>query len=178
MQKGFYLDVQRCIGCHSCEVACRAYNSLPPRTLGTSGPRWRQVVTLQNGTFPNVTISNVSLSCMHCGKPACEAVCPTGAISKRADDGIVVVDPTKCIGCRYCFFACPFGVPQYGEDGMMQKCNFCLDRTEQGLLPACVAACPADALHAGTLEELSQLASGRAAERLASSTQPSFLMTP
>lgn len=177
MQKGFYIDTERCVGCRSCEVACKQWNALPPRVLGKTGPRWRRVITVESGAFPNLSIVNVSTACMHCGKPACAAVCPTGAITKRAEDGIVVVNKDKCIGCRYCSFACPFGVPQFGEEGTMQKCNLCLERLEQGQEPACTATCPANALHAGTMEELSKLAAGKASRKLAGATEPSVLIS-
>jgi len=170
MQKGFYVDTSRCIGCYSCQVACKTQHSLEV------GPRWRRITEIESGKYPDVTRTYVSLSCMHCAKPACMAVCPTGAISKRAEDGIVVVDRAKCIGCRYCFFACPFGAPQYGSDGTMQKCDLCLERLEDGKEPACVATCLGGALHAGTLEELSKLAAEKAATRLAGATQPSVLI--
>jgi Fe-S-cluster-containing dehydrogenase component len=111
---------------------------------------------------------------MHCGKPACMAVCPVDAISKRAADGIVVVDSTKCIGCHSCSAACPFGVPQYGEDGTMQKCNYCLDRLLQNKEPACVESCPPKALRAGTMDALSELASGKTARRMVSASDPSI----
>ena len=163
-QYGFYIELERCVNCHACEVACKQVHDTP------AGVRWRRVIDTWGGDFPDVSRTFVSLSCMHCGNPACEAVCPTGAISKRAEDGIVVVDQNKCIGCHYCFFACPFGIPQYGTDGTMQKCDFC---TGLGIEPACAATCIANALHAGTLEELSEMAQKKAAEKLAGSTIPS-----
>lgn len=116
------------------------------------------------------------MSCMHCGTPACKEVCPTNAISKRAEDGLVLVNPDLCIGCKMCLMACPFGIPQFGKNGKMQKCNFCLERLEEGLLPACVNVCPARALHAGPLEELSKLATGKTARHLIRSTDPSFFI--
>jgi len=174
MQKGFWLDRERCVGCNACVVACKEANDLEPRVLGNTGPMWRRTMMLENGVFPSITVANLSLSCMHCGNAPCEAVCPTGAIQKRAEDGIVIVDRDKCIGCHYCFFACPFGVPQYGEDGTMQKCDFCLSA---GIEPACVAACPSEALFAGTLEELFQMIQAKQARKLAGSTQPSILLT-
>jgi len=170
-QYGFYLEIDKCAQCHACDVACKAANNVD---LGAS---LRRVIAIWSGQFPNVTFETLSLSCMHCGDPACEAVCPTGAIKKRAEDGIVTVDRTKCIGCRYCFFACPFGVPQYGKDGTMQKCEFCLDRLAAGKEPACVWTCPSGALHAGTMEELSKLVQAKSAKRLAGATQPSVLIT-
>ena len=169
-QYGFYFEADKCVQCHACEVACKSFHELD------LGVKWRRVIGIWGGQYPDVTFKGFSLACMHCGKPACEAVCPTGAIHKRAEDGIVVVDQSKCIGCHYCFFACPFGVPQYGDDGTMQKCNACIERLEEGKEPACVATCPADALHFGTLEELADLAREKAAEKLAASTQPSMLI--
>jgi anaerobic dimethyl sulfoxide reductase subunit B (iron-sulfur subunit) len=169
-QYGFYLEVDKCVQCHACEVACKGTNDVD------LGVRWRRVVTIWGGSYPNVTNKSLSLACMHCGKPACEAVCPAEAIQKRAEDGIVVVDRSSCIGCHYCFFACPFGVPQYGEDGTMQKCNLCLERLEKGQDPACVMTCPAGALHFGTLEELAEISASRAAQKLAGATQPSLLI--
>lgn len=180
MQRGFYLDVERCVGCQTCVVACKAWNGVEPKvtaTPGTEGPKWRRVVKIESGSYPNASITYLSMGCMHCGNAPCAAVCPAGAITKRAEDGIVVVDRNKCIGCHYCFFACPFGVPQYGADGTMQKCNMCLDRLAQGKQPACVAGCPAKALHAGTLEELAEMASKKAAQRLAGASQPSLLIS-
>ena len=170
-QYGFYLEVDKCVECHACEVACKAANNVD------LGARWRRVTTVWSGTFPNVTKESISLSCMHCGNPACEAVCPAGAIKKDPETGVVHVDRSKCIGCHYCFFACPFGVPQYGDDGTMQKCELCIDKLAAGKDPACVSTCPAGALHAGTLEELAVLAQEKAAKTLTSSTQPSVLFS-
>lgn len=180
MQLGFYIDSDRCVGCQTCVVACKNWNNLAPKVTavpGTQGPKWRRVSTIESGSYPRPEIVYVSMSCQHCGKPACAAVCPTGAITKRAEDGIVVVDQSKCIGCRYCFFACPFGAPQYGEDGTMQKCNFCLSRIADGKKPACVESCPAKALHAGTMEYLAKLASAKSALKLTGASQPSIMLT-
>ena len=95
MQRGFYIDTGICMGCYTCMAACKNWNSVAPQVTavpGTQGPKWRRVTTVESGVYPDARIVNVSLSCMHCGKPACMAVCPAGAISKRAEDGIVVVD--------------------------------------------------------------------------------------
>jgi anaerobic dimethyl sulfoxide reductase subunit B (iron-sulfur subunit) len=176
-QLGFYLELDRCIGCRSCEIACKQWHGLEPKVAGETGPRWRRVIRTERGTFPYVKVINLSLACMHCAKPPCEAACPTGAISKRTGDGIVVVDQDKCIGCYYCFSACPFGVPQFDEDGIMQKCDFCLDRLEQGQKPVCELTCTAEALHTGTMEELSELAARKTAQKLAGLSQPSFIQS-
>ena len=172
MQYGFYFDAGRCIGCSACVVACKDWNDIKP------GDRvhWRRVTTVEVGKSPNLRLANLSLACMHCGKPACQAVCPVGAIAKRAEDGIVVVDPKKCIGCRACLQACPFGVPQYGADGTMQKCDFCLEKVKEGKEPQCAGACTGGALFAGPLDELSRIAAKKFVMRMAGATQPSMLV--
>ena len=166
-QYGFSYDMSRCIQCRTCELACKSIRDVEP------GLKWRRVVETWVGEFPNVTRTFFSLACMHCGEPACVAACPTGAISKRAEDGIVVVDRDKCNGCQECFMACPFDVPQFGSDGTMQKCDFCIEIGEE---PACVASCPAEALRYGVMEELSELAAGKAAEKLTGPTEPSVII--
>ena len=144
-QYGFHMDTGRCIKCCACEIACKQWNGIP-----AGGIKRRTVHEIDEGTFPNVSRTFVSLSCLHCAEPACAAVCPAGAISKRSEDGIVVVDKDKCIGCHYCFFACPFGIPQYDENGM-DKCDCCIGNgVTPGDTPHCVAACPTQALKFGT----------------------------
>ena len=170
-QLGFWVDVSKCTACKACEIACKNRNN-----LGV-GPRLRRVNQIERGTYPDLTVLNISLSCMHCAKPACVGVCPTGAISKRSQDGIVVVDRNRCIGCRYCLFACPFGAPQFGLDGLMIKCDMCLEFQQIGKEPACVSTCFYGALHFGPLDELADLAAERTARRLAGSTEPSVLVS-
>jgi DMSO reductase iron-sulfur subunit len=166
-QYGFYYDAGRCIQCRTCEVACKSTRDIEP------GIKWRRVIETWDGEYPNVTRTFFSQACMHCDKPACAAVCPTGAISKRTEDGIVVVDRDKCNGCQDCLAACPYGVPQFGNDGTMQKCDFCL---EIGRKPACAASCPAEALNFGTLDELLAMARGKAAKRMDGPTGPSVII--
>ena len=169
---GFYVDTTRCIGCGSCAMACTDWHDIQPG----EGAHLRRVKTIEAGTVPDVSLVNLSIACMHCGKPACEAVCPTAAISKR-DDGVVEVDRDQCIGCHYCFLACPFGVPQYGDDGTMQKCELCIERLEAGEMAICAQACPAGALYAGTFEELAEVAKEKIATRLAGATEPTTWFT-
>ena len=169
-QFGFYLKVARCVQCHACETACKMAHGVEP------GLRWRRVVQIWDGQFPAVTMKSVSISCMHCGKPACAAVCPAGAITKRAEDGIVTVDRIRCIGCHACLVACPFGAPQYGKDGTMQKCDLCVDRLEAGRPPACTATCPGEALQFGTMDALSQGIAASSARKWAGGTQPSAVI--
>ena len=120
---------------------------------------------LWEGKYPQVINRTVSMACMHCGEPACMTVCPRGAIEKRAEDGVVVVHEKKCIGCHACLWVCPFGAPRFGSDGRVQKCDLCLELVEGGNEPACVATCPAEAIHFGPLEEMAELAGKKAARR-------------
>lgn len=170
-QYGFYLDTDRCIQCYACELACKSWNGVE------NGIRWRKVMDVWNGRFPQVTNQTVSFSCAHCEKPACMDVCPEKAISKRMEDGIVVVDSGKCVGCRTCETACPFGVPQYGRTGIMQKCDMCLERLGQNKEPSCVATCPGEALHFGTMESLVKRASQDSGQRLSASTVPCLIFS-
>ncbi len=167
-QLGFYLDLDRCVQCHACEVVCKAHHKIE---LGIT---WRRVVGLWAGHYPDLVYRTITYSCMHCGEPSCIDACPTGAITKRREDGIVLVDRELCNGCEACAEACPFAVPQFGRDGIMQMCNLCLDRLAQGREPACIGPCPSEALQFGTLEALSGLPS---AGQLTGSTRPSMLIS-
>jgi len=135
--------------------------------------KWRRVVDIWGGVYPNVTRTFFSLACMHCGKPACVEACPTRAIRKRGEDGIVVVDKDKCNGCQDCFSACPYGVPQFGELGIMQKCDFC---TGIDMEPACAVSCPSGALSFGLLDELLEMARRKAGKRMSGPTEPSVII--
>ncbi len=154
MQMGFYFDQTRCTGCYTCTVACKDWHDIP------AGPAsWRQVLTIEKGKFPNLFVAFLSTSCYHCAQPLCASACPVGAISKRQEDGIVVVNREECLGkdsCELCKLACPYEVPQFGaeENAKMQMCNLCLDRLAENKKPICVAGCPMRALDAGPMEEL------------------------
>jgi anaerobic dimethyl sulfoxide reductase subunit B (iron-sulfur subunit) len=169
-QYGFYFDVDRCVLCRACEVACKAVHNIEP------GIKWMRVVDIWGGVYPNVTRAFLALACMHCRKPACVEACPTGAISKRVEDGIVVVDRDKCngcSGCRDCLSACPYGVPQFDDNGIMQMCDFC---TGINIEPACAVSCPTEALKFGTLDELLEMGKRKAAKRMGGSTEPSVVI--
>ncbi len=137
---GFLLDLARCVGCSACVLACRLEN-------GWSGDApWRRVLPLNLRRRPGGPTYFLSVACHHCERPACVSACPSGAYEKR-DDGIVLHHEEKCIGCRYCEMACPFGAPRYSEEkGVMTKCHLCHHRLDGGERPACVAACPTEAL--------------------------------
>ncbi len=175
---GLVIDLDTCVGCHACAVSCKEWNAggiagpltdsdpygkapdgvwfnrvhsyevaAEPAGCGSGGGEAQPAITLH---FPR--------SCLHCETPACVTVCPTGASYKRAEDGIVLVDEDKCIGCKLCSWACPYGAREYSAvEGVMKKCTLCVDRIynehldEAERQPACVQACPSRARHFGDL---------------------------
>jgi Fe-S-cluster-containing dehydrogenase component len=189
---GLVIDLDTCVGCHACAVSCKEWNSggiagpltdsdpygkapdgvwfnrvhsyevaATPAGCATTGGEAQPAMTLH---FPR--------SCLHCETPACVTVCPTGASYKRAEDGIVLVDEDKCIGCKLCSWACPYGAREYSPvEGVMKKCTLCVDRIynenldEAERQPACVQACPSRARHFGDLgdpeSEVSKLVAAR-----------------
>ena len=165
MQYGFYFDHSRCVKCHACEIACKTWNEVD------IGPRWREVVKIESGIFPNVKSINVSMACMHCGDAPCKSACPVNAITKNAADGIVQVDQNKCIGCGLCTWACPFNAPQLlTVKGKMEKCTFCQTPGKvrpPGMPRACEEICPTGAIRSGPMHELATLNRETAARRLA-----------
>jgi len=165
-QYGFYFNAGRCVQCRTCEVACKSVRNIEP------GVKWRRVLEISGGVYPSASTAFFTLACMHCGKPTCIEACPTGAISKRSKDGIVVVDRDKCNGCQDCFSACPYGVPQFGNDGVMQMCDFCAGINME---PACAVSCPAEALNFGALDKLLEMAKNKAARRMGGPTEPSII---
>lgn len=147
-QLGFYFDADNCIGCHSCQVACKDVNR-----LGV-GVDLRHVSSYCAGAFPNVHMYHMSISCNHCEKPVCFVQCATGAISK-GEDGLVIVDEELCIGCGSCVAACPYGQPVVlPEKSVAIKCDGCAKLREAGEQPACVASCPQRVLEFGDIDEL------------------------
>jgi len=140
----FTFDASACTGCKACQIACKDKNNLPVGVL------WRRVYEVSGGTWQqhgnawvtNVFAYNLSIACNHCVHPKCAGVCPTDAYVQR-EDGVVYIDESKCMGCGYCAWACPYSAPRYNPElRHMTKCNFCYDNLDAGLPPACVAACP------------------------------------
>ena len=149
MQMGFIHNNVDCIGCRACEIACKDKNGLD------AGPRFRRVQYIEGGVFPNVFAFKVNMSCNHCAEPACLPACPTGAIFKHKENGIVDIDSTLCIGCRKCEAACPFGAPQFDPaENVVKKCNMCIDEQEAGRKPYCVAACMMRVLDVGPIDQI------------------------
>lgn len=183
-QYAFYLDGSRCTGCKTCVIACKdGYN------LGV-GTAFRKVYECVGGTTDKDEAGIVStscfayylsLSCNHCSRPVCVEVCPTQAMHKDAETGLVSVDTMKCIGCGYCHLSCPYNAPKVDkEKGHSVKCEGCLDLVQAGKRPLCVAACPARALAFGPAEEMA--ARGQRADLAplppADETIPNFFITP
>jgi DMSO reductase iron-sulfur subunit len=162
-----FQDTKKCIGCHSCEVACKVNKGLP------KGPRLGQVIPVGPKWVNDIPKSTyVFMPCFHCENPWCVAACPTGAMQKRAKDGIVFVDHTLCVGCKTCISACPWGAPQWNpEMGKVVKCDYCMDRVDNGLRPACVTACTTQCLHFKKGEEAPQIRRERHAQHVAALDQ-------
>jgi Fe-S-cluster-containing dehydrogenase component len=189
---GLVIDLDTCVGCHACAVACKEWNAggiagpltdEDPYGREPFGVWFNRVHSYEVSGFgtgdsvsgsANVNAMTVHFprSCLHCETPACVTVCPTGASYKRAEDGIVLVDEDKCIGCKLCSWACPYGAREYSQvEGVMKKCTLCVDRIynehleESERQPACVQACPTRARHFGDLGDPDSDISKLVAER-------------
>ena len=144
---GMVIDLRKCIGCHSCSVACKTENEVPPAVFRS----W--VKLMDKGVYPNARSLSLPVLCNNCENAVCVKVCPVKASYKR-DDGIVMVDPHKCVGCKYCMAACPYQVRHLNPiRRYVQKCSFCYQRVDAGLMPACVETCPARARVFGDLND-------------------------
>lgn len=170
---GMLVDTTTCIGCRNCEWACKSAHSMPTEDQSTYSDRSvfkdmrrpdENALTVVN-EYENINNSripvDVKVQCMHCDHPACVSACIVGALSKNAN-GAVTWDTNKCIGCRYCMVACPFQVPSFQFDKALnpeiRKCDFCIERTKKGELPACANICPVGAITYGKRSELIEIA--------------------
>jgi Fe-S-cluster-containing dehydrogenase component len=193
---GLVIDLDTCVGCHACATSCKEWNAggiagpltdERPYAKDPQGVWFNRVHSYElaeerphpnppphageGAAMPAMTL-HFPRSCLHCETPACVTVCPTGASYKRAKDGIVLVDEDKCIGCKLCSWACPYGAREYSEvEGVMKKCTLCVDRIyndkldEDDRQPACVQACPTRARHFGDLGDPQSKVSQLVAER-------------
>ncbi|MBM2824345.1 MAG: 4Fe-4S dicluster protein [Dehalococcoidales bacterium] len=175
MSKAVLCDANKCIGCRACQIACKQWNELPGDETTNRGT-YENPPQLSAHTFTKIRFNELEndgkfywvftkLQCMHCEHPACVEACIVGALQKT-EYGPVIYDDKKCIGCRYCMVACPFGIPCFEWDTpipWIRKCIFCADRLSEGWEPACVKTCPTDALKLGEREELIVVARERIA---------------
>lgn len=155
-------DSSKCIGCRHCVEACKDWNDLPRgEAFRISGSTW---LTIEPPVLEGQARVWGRNSCMHCEYPSCAAVCPVEAITKF-EEGPVVIDQSKCIGCEYCIHACPWHVIAKSDiTGKASKCTMCHDRLREGAMPFCVQACPVEALEFGLVADLNVRARQRAHE--------------
>lgn len=174
MRLGMVIDLKKCIGCHTCSVACKLNNNLP------NDMWWNRVLTVGGdymdtaaGKYPhNLELHHMPVNCQHCENPACVKACPVGATYKRKEDGIVIIDYDKCIGCRMCMVACPYNArsfnwkkPEYNvgyalgeydapvhQYNVVEKCTFCVNLLARGGVPACMELCLGRARYWGDLD--------------------------
>ena len=140
------IDLSLCVGCAACAVACKMENEVPPGVFNL-WIREREV-----GEYPNLVVEFRPEQCLHCENPPCVPVCPTGA-SYQTKDGLVLVDPKKCIACGACIAACPYDARYLHPAGYVSKCTFCAHRLAKGKVPACVETCPTYCRTFGDLED-------------------------
>ena len=178
---GLVIDLDSCVGCQACVTSCKEWNTgghmapltdFNPHDAGADGVWFNRVHTFEHLTEAGSRTVHFPRSCLHCAEPACVTVCPTGASYKRSSDGIVLVDEDKCIGCKLCSWACPYGAREFDTAvGVMKKCTLCVDRIynenleEVDRVPACVAACPTSARHFGDLGDPDSAVSQLVAKR-------------
>ncbi|MDD5364120.1 MAG: 4Fe-4S dicluster domain-containing protein [Gallionellaceae bacterium] len=168
-QLALVIDLNVCVGCHACVTSCKQWNTSGeagplfddnPYQADPTGTFFNRVQTYEVGEFPCTETVHFPKSCLHCEEPPCVPVCPTGASYKRKEDGIVLVDYDKCIGCKYCSWACPYGARELDEyQKVMKKCTLCVDRIydlsipEDRRKPACVISCPTSARLYGDIHD-------------------------
>lgn len=162
-ERALLVDLERCIGCRSCQVACKEWNELPAEPQINRGSyenppdlnpnNYNRIRFIEQEEAKGVDWLFFSQRCLHCGDAGCVNVCPSGALFKE-DDGTVGVDQKKCIGCMYCKAACPFDIPRHDAMKKVSKCHMCPTRINAGMEPACSKACPTDAIAFGPREQV------------------------
>ena len=178
MTMGFYFNVEQCIGCRACQIACKDRNNLQVGYL------YRNVKTYETGSYPRATWYHYSASCNHCEAPICVANCPTGAMQKTWNgDGTVQHDDELCIGCETCVKSCPYEVPILLPEGISGKCDACKPFRDAGHSPVCVDSCNMRCLEFGDIDELKAKYGTTLVDTLPilpspDSTQPNTLITP
>ncbi|WP_210363903.1 4Fe-4S dicluster domain-containing protein [Bacillus sp. REN3] len=144
---GMLIDTRKCVGCYACRVSCQMQNELPVEES------FIKFYEKETGTFPNVRNEVIPVQCQHCEDAPCESVCPTKA-TYTTEEGIVLVDADKCIGCKYCMVACPYNArTQEHSTGVVEKCRFCAELVAEGKQPACVSTCISNARIFGDLDD-------------------------
>jgi Fe-S-cluster-containing dehydrogenase component len=194
-QLALVIDLNVCVGCHACVTSCKQWNTSSYRSgplfddrpfdHDPTGTFFNRVQTFEIGEFPNTETLHFPKSCLHCEDAPCVPVCPTGASHKRDKDGIVLVDYDKCIGCKYCSWACPYGMREFDEyQKVMKKCTLCVDRVDDESLPpaerkpACVLACPTSARLFGDVHDENSEASIAIRERAGYALMPEWGTKP
>lgn len=148
-KQGFYFNMDSCIGCKTCQIACKDKNDLE------IGVKFRHPLDYEVGAYPDIKVYHHSATCNHCEKPACVANCPQNAMYIDDEDGTVQHDDSKCIGCQTCVNACPYSVPVFvSSEKIVRKCDACKQLRDAGEQPACVASCLMRALEFGPIDEL------------------------
>ena len=146
-----HIDLKRCIGCNACSLACKQENDVH------IGGLWAEVYGIESGTYPNVGVRALPMLCHHCGEARCKKKCDAlghGAILQRPD-GIVYIDPKRCVGCQQCVSACRYAAISFNPQTLKaEKCHFCMHRVDAGLPPACVITCLAITRQWGYLDQL------------------------
>ncbi len=175
-EKIMLVDVTKCTACRSCQVACKSWNGLPAERTKNQGsfqnpgdlnPHTYTIIRFQEqeGGSTGIKWHFRNDKCYHCTDPGCMKVCPVPGCIYKTAEGAVVLDSSKCIGCKYCYHACPFAIPRFdAATEKMYKCTFCFDRQAEGMIPACAKACPTGAITFGDKDSMVPLAYGRAKE--------------
>lgn len=144
---GLAVDTTKCVGCHACRVACQNQNELD------YDQSYNRIKELERGRFPSFEKEFVPLQCNHCEDAPCERVCPTGA-TYTTEEGVVLVNPKTCVGCKYCIEACPYKVRILDHrEGIVTKCKLCIEMVREGGIPACVSTCPTQVRIFGDLDD-------------------------